>query len=108
MAPNKDFLDLVMGRLTPLGAVSSRSMFGGYGLFHEGTMFALISGAGLFFKVDDSNRSIYEQAGSKQYKAMPYYQAPAEVLADAGKLLDWAKASVAAAHASAGKKKPRS
>ncbi len=31
-------------------------MFGGYGVFHDGKMLALISGSNLYFKVDDSNR----------------------------------------------------
>lgn len=105
MVPNKNYLDHVMELLAPVGGVSSKSMFGGYGLFHEGGMFALISGTGLFFKVDDSNRSAYEQAGSKQYKPMPYYQVPAEVLENTEKLLEWARLSIAVAHSSTGKKK---
>ena len=105
MAPNREYLDRVMGLLAPLGGVSGKSMFGGYGLFHDGDMFALISGTGLFFKADDSNRSGYEQAGSKQYRPMPYYQVPAEVLQDTVRLLDWARASLTVAHSSTGRKK---
>lgn len=104
MAPNKDYLDRVMKLLAPIEGVSSKPMFGGYGLFHESAMFALVSGAGLFFKVDDSNRAAYEQAGSKQYKPMPYYLVPAEVLEHAEKFLEWARAAMAVAH-SADKKK---
>jgi len=102
---NKEFLDHIVELLAPLGEVSGKSMFGGYGLFHDGTMFALISGTGLFFKVDGSNRTGYEKAGSKQYKPMPYYQVPPEVLQDTVRLLDWARASLMVAHSSAGRKK---
>ncbi len=105
MAPDKRFHDQVMTSLIPLGSISSKPMFGGYGIFHEGCMFALISGNGLFFKVDDSNKSLYMQCGSKQYKLMPYYQIPADVFQDTAKLLEWAEKSVLIAHASAGKKK---
>ncbi len=105
MAPNKAYLDQVMTCLAPLGIVSNKPMFGGYGLFHEGHMFALISGNDLFFKVDNSNRSLYEQKGCKQYKPMPYYQVPAEVFQDTTKLLDWARLSVSIAHASTSSKK---
>jgi DNA transformation protein len=105
MASDKDYLNYVMKLLSPIEGVSSKSMFGGYGLFHEGSMFALISGNGLFFKIDDSNRSLYEQAGSKQYKPMPYYQVPTEVLEDTGKLLDWANISISVAHSTVSKKK---
>ena len=105
MVPDKSYLAHVMELLAPVGGVSSKSMFGGYGLFHEGDMFALISGTGLFFKVDDSNRAAYEQAGSKPYKPMPYYQVPAEVLEHTDRLLDWARLSMTVAHSSAGKNK---
>ena len=74
-------------------------MFGGYGIFAGGGMFALISGSALFFKVDDSNRAVYDAADSKQYGSMPYYRVPADVLGDHSRLIDWARTSVAIAHA---------
>ncbi|TFH25760.1 TfoX family protein [Candidatus Bathyarchaeota archaeon] len=72
--------------------------------FYEGAMFALISGTILFFKVDDSNRSVYEQTGSKRHGLMPYYLVPAEVFKDEAKLLDWARESISIAHSNVGKK----
>jgi len=57
-----------MKLLSPLGSINSKPMFGGLGVFHEDAMFVLISGTGLFFKVDDSNRAAYEQEICKQYK----------------------------------------
>lgn len=105
MAADPAFLSHVMELLAPLAEISSRSMFGGYGIFARGEMFALISGKALFFKVDDSNRARYAEAGSKPYGPMPYYRVPTEVLADQARLLDWARASVAIAHASSKKKR---
>ncbi len=58
MTGDAGFLTETMERLASIGGVSSRAMFGGYGIFHEGTMFALISKASLYFKVDDSNPAI--------------------------------------------------
>jgi DNA transformation protein len=104
MAADTGFRDEVMDLLAPLGPVSCRSMFGGFGIFFEGTMFALISGTGLFFKVDDSNRSAYSEAGSKQYGRMPYHQIPASVLRNEAELLQWAGASIAVARAAPRKK----
>src|SRR3972149_12327094 len=63
MAADPDFRDQVLDLLAPIGEISCRSMFGGYGVFAEGDMFALIAGSALFFKVDDSNRAVYEEAG---------------------------------------------
>ena len=100
MVKNDDFLNQIMDLLIPLGGVSSKAMFGGYGIFHMGDMFALIKGKGLFFKVDDSNRSDYEKAGSAQYRPMPYYQVPTELLEIPTELLDWARTSITIAHSS--------
>ena len=105
MAADPGFRDHVVEMLAPLEAINSRSMFGGYGIFAEGDMFALISGATLFFKVDDANRARYEEAGSKQYGPMPYYRVPAAVLEDQARLLDWARESIAIARVTPKKKK---
>lgn len=107
MAANKEFHDAVLPRLEPLGEVTSKPMFGGYGVFHEGAMFALISGDGLFFKVDDRNRERYTAAGSAQYKPMPYFRVPPDVLAEGTALLEWARLSVEAAHTKPVKKPKR-
>ena len=99
-----DYLAHVMELLTPTGNITSRAMFGGYGIFHEGDMFALISGDTLYFKADDSNRASYENAGSKPFRPMPYYEVPAEIMEDTEKLLQWARISIAIGHATAKKK----
>ena len=88
MAPNKEYLDNVMKLPAPLGSISVKSMFGGFRLFQESAMFALISGNDLFFKVDESNQSSYEEAGSKEYGPMPYYLVSKEVFQGGSKLLD--------------------
>jgi DNA transformation protein len=81
-----------------LGAGSSKKMFGGAGIFIDGSMFALIdSDAQLHFKVDDSNRARFEAAGAEKHGRMPYYAVPADVLEDGEALLDWARVSAAIA-----------
>ncbi len=107
MTGDAGFLTEVMERLASIGGVTSRAMFGGYGIFHEGTMFALISKANLYFKVDDSNIAAYEQAGSQRFQLTSYYEVPADVFEDTDKLTDWANTSIAVAHAIAAKKKRR-
>ena len=107
MPADDEFLGQVISLLTPLEGISSKSMFGGYGIFHEGAMFGIIKGNGLFFKVGDSNRPDYEKAGSKQYKPMPYYQIPDDVQNNTETLLDWARDSIQVAHEPSAKKKKR-
>lgn len=86
--------------LMPLGDVSSRKMFGGYGIFESGAMFALVNSQGdLFLKVDDSNRSRFDDVGSEQHGRMPYFQVPSEVMEDSDVFLEWAKVSLQIARA---------
>jgi len=76
-------------------------MFGGYGIYREGTIFAIIVDDTLFFKVGPLNLSKYEKAGSSPFTyeakgksksvSMSYWLVPAEILEDAGKMTEWAE-----------------
>ena len=115
MAVSKDFLTYVLEQLQLLGTVTSRRMFGGVGLYADGSFFALLDDDTLYFKVDDSNRADYQQRGSKPFVPFPdksevsmsYFNVPAEVLDDAEELRQWAKKSVAVALSAAGRKSKR-
>ncbi len=51
--------------LSDLGKVYSRKMFGGYGIFESGAMFALITSEGkIHFKVNQLNRKRFEDIGA--------------------------------------------
>lgn len=79
--------------------VSSRKMFGGYGIFQDGKMFAIVNSKGeLFFKADDSNIGRYEEMGSEKHGKMPYFSVPGEILEDEGQLVALARLSVEVAH----------
>ena len=81
-------------------------MFGGYGIFHEGLMFALIADDTLYFKVDESNREIYEKAESQPFPhGISYWEVPADVLEDKNRLGEWAEISIDIAHRKAKKKR---
>jgi DNA transformation protein len=91
--------------LSDLGDVVSRKMFGGYGIFESGTMFALITSEGkVHLKVDPSNRKHFEDAGAEQHGRMPYFEVPQDVLKDDRKLHEWSKDSMDIAHISKGKR----
>lgn len=105
MAVDPGYMEYVMEMLQPLGDVTSRSMFGVYGVFEAGDMFALVSSDTLYFKADDSNRARYEDAGSVQFKPMPYWEVPAEVLDREDDVEEWARLSIDAAHAAPRKKR---
>lgn len=97
MAVSPEFRDYVLELLEPLGGVTARRMFGGAGLYRDGTIFALIAGDVLYFKVDDVNRADYEAAGTGPFRpfedkpfAMPYWEVPADILEDPQEICAWA------------------
>ena len=100
-----DYADYVVDKLSGLGEVHSRAMFGGYGIFSEGLMFAMISDGVLYFKVDNSNREMYEKAGSSKFPhGISYWEVPTDVFEDNARLYEWADISIGLAQAKAKKK----
>ena len=88
--------ELLLEKLSPIGGITSKKMFGGFGLFHDGKMFALVDPQGQgYLKVDDSNLTDFESYGSQKHKPMPYYSIPDEILGDPEQLMEWAKKSIA-------------
>src|SRR3954470_6760069 len=87
------------------GPVAIRRMFGGHGIYHEGLMFALVTGETLYLKSDATTRPSFESRGlpafefKRQGRLMTtsYRQAPAEVLEDRDAAAEWAKSSFEAA-----------
>jgi len=94
-----EFVETLVPRLAPLGEVTTKSMFGGYGIFQTGKMFALVTSSGeLFLKADETNQARFAKAKSAQHGKMPYFQVPATVLTSDKKLIEWANSSIEVAH----------
>jgi len=107
MAVSDEFTDYVIDQLSAWGEVSARKMFGGAGLYCDGTMFGLIADDVAYLKVDDSNRAEFAAAGSSAFQPFPdknvtmsYYEIPADVLEDRNELAGWAERSLAIARKS--------
>lgn len=85
-----EFLNYILELLSDQDAISARAMFGGYGIYKYGQIFALIIHDELYFKVDDSNRDYFINAGSEPFSYerngkkyyMSYYNAPSEIYDD--------------------------
>jgi DNA transformation protein len=102
------FRAFVLDQLGELGDVASRSMFGGVGLYCRGFFFGIIARDMLYLKVDDRNRSDYEDAGMQPFKpyadrpgTMQYYAVPLEILESPVDLARWARKAVSAAERAA-------
>ena len=109
MAADRGFHDDVLAVLRDLGDVTSKAMFGGYGIWQSGDMFALISSdSTLYFKASDDTVERYTRADSARFMdMMPYYEVPAEVMDDEGRMLEWAQEAAQVGHATAKPKKPK-
>jgi DNA transformation protein len=110
MMVGKEYLELMMDKLEPLGSVRNKAMFGGYGIFYEDTMFALISDNVLYFKVDQESQHKYEDIGSRPFPhGISYWEVPPAILEDDIKLRKWANKSIVIAlrlaHNKQGKKR---
>lgn len=98
--------------LASVGRVVARRMFGGYGLYCEGTMFALIADDVLYLKVDEANRGEFERAGATPFvfeakgrrTVMSYLSAPDQVLESREHAAPWARSAYAAALRARGSK----
>jgi DNA transformation protein and related proteins len=105
MAQSSEFVEFVLESLQPLGGVSARRMFGGYGIYKDGLMFALVADDQLYLKADEGNRAAFEANGLTAFTysgrgrpiQMSYYEAPSEGLDDPEILCDWAGQAYAAA-----------
>ncbi len=87
--------ELLVSKLKPIEGVSSKKMFGGYGIFHDRKMFGIVDSKGqAYFKVGEANLHEYEEEGSLKHGKMPYYSIPEPILNDAESLLVWAKKSI--------------
>jgi DNA transformation protein len=102
MGASDEFVGYVVDQLAGWGEISVRRMFGGAGLYREGTMFGLIADDVAYLKVDDSNRDDFLRAGSSAFRPYPdkakstimsYFEIPADVLENPDELGRWAQRS---------------
>ena len=109
MSVSDEYLTYVSDQLGGLGFIESRRMFGGVGIYCDGLFFAIVADDVLYFKVDDSNRGDYEEAGSEAFRPFPdksnvmgYYEVPVDVLENRDLLRQWAEKAIRVAALKAG------
>ncbi len=104
MAVDDGYLEYILDQLSLVEGVSARKMFGGAGLYAEGTMFGLIADEELYFRTDDGNRQVYLDRESHAFQpwedkpmTMPYHLVPEDVMESPPELAEWARDALAAA-----------
>lgn len=93
------------------GNIQIKRMFGGFGVYHQGLMFALIADDILYLKANEDSKQAFEQRGLTPFELhrhdkiikMSYYQAPEEIFDDFEQAAIWANLAY---HAALQAKKP--
>lgn len=105
MTTSREFVEWVAELLEPLGHVVTRRMFGGYGLFFDGLMFAIVIDDQLWFKTDVENRGMFVALGEPPFTylragkpaRLSFFRAPDDALESSQALMPWAQSAFGAA-----------
>lgn len=91
------FKDYVMDQLHRLNGVECKHMFGGFGLYCNGTFFGIIADGCVYFKTNASTVDAYKERGMEPFKPSAkqtlknYYEVPEEILEDDEEFSEWAR-----------------
>ena len=113
MSANDDLLEILKEALDGAGFVRGGRMFGGVGVYFDGTFFALIASGTVYLKTSEETRAMFAREGSAPFsyetktgraQLMSYWRLPDRLLDDPDELQEWARASVKAARDAAAAK----
>lgn len=98
MSTERAFVTYLLELLAPLAGTTAKRMFGSYGLFHDGLMFAIVSDDTLYFKTDDQTRAPFIERELEPFTFFKkgeeirtsYYRAPEEALDNSEEMCTWA------------------
>jgi DNA transformation protein len=101
----KEFVSYILDLMQYIGLVKARAMFGGFGIFLDKNMFALVAEGVLYLKVDQQTRPDFEARNLEAFHytknnktyTMSYYQAPEEALENSEDMNFWANQAYAVA-----------
>jgi DNA transformation protein len=107
MVASASFSEFLREQLSPLGHLSFRRMFGKTGVFCTGVMFAMVTEDTLYFRIDEANKPIFQEAAAfppLNYTKggrtidLAFWRAPERLFDEPDELVAWARAALAAAH----------
>lgn len=109
-----DYLDYVIEQLAGLGAITSRKMFGGAGLYCDDLFFGLIAKSVLYLKVDETNHAEYADRDCQPFMMRSgkpsktgYYELPVDILERPTSAVEWAQRSLEVARQNPTKKRKK-
>jgi DNA transformation protein len=105
MKQRDEFITYLLELMQPLGPVSARAMFGGYGIYLDDIMFALVADDILYLKTNKETLPEFEQRGLQPFRYkrkgkpfnLSYSEAPDDVMEDHDAMHYWANKAIEAA-----------
>jgi DNA transformation protein len=116
MANTRGFVDHILELASPAGRASARAMFGGHGVYVDGTIVAIVIDDVLYFKTDERTRSAFVNLGLEPFRydskdgaahTTSYFRAPDEALESPPAMKEWLRRALEAALRSAARKPRR-
>jgi DNA transformation protein len=98
--------DDIQELFSAFGVVAVRRMFGGAGIYADGTMFGLVAEGVIYLKADERNAPAFERENLPPFTyatkdgkrgVMSYRRMPERLYDDPDELVTWARAALAAA-----------
>jgi DNA transformation protein and related proteins len=114
MVASDNFAEFLRDQLAPVGRVTMQRMFGKTGVFCDGFMLGMVRDNTLYFRVDEDNRTIFDEARSfppLNYEKkggtidLSFWRAPERLFDEPDELVIWARAALAAARRVAAKRR---
>lgn len=99
-------IDHLQELFAPVGGVTFKRMFSGYGIMKEGMMFALIASDIVYLRADDAAVARHKAEGAPQWTphmrgktmtTMPYWQVPERLFDEPEEFAEWAREAFAIA-----------
>jgi DNA transformation protein len=116
MPKENEFVSWLCEQLLPMGSIKGRAMFGGWGIYCDGLIFAIVVDDVFYLKADDENRPRFEAAGTGPFvysmkdgkqMSMSYWRIPDEALEERLDMLDWSRGALGASLRAQAEKKPK-
>ncbi len=104
MSRRSEFVEFVTEQMSFVGGLRVRAMFGGYGIYRDNRIFAIIVDDRLYFKADPTTRGQFEAKGLCPFTyvargksvAMQYFEAPPEVFEEPEAMGSWVQKALGA------------
>ena len=105
MRVKSELANYVEEQLAFLGRISTKSIFGGIGIFVDERLLGIVMDDRLYLHTDASNLGVYQERGMPQFKPYPnafdlttdHHQVPPELVEDQVQLKRWGEQALAAA-----------